>query len=157
MILVISIPVCLLWRVHLSLRRKLALGGTLCLSIFMIVIVIIKVSTGTIADGQVDSPWVLFWLHVEAAVAVIVISITAFRVLFVHSENAQSQKQLDRDRTYQKAITRTSPSTHTMASSFPKNWPIRTDDSFGSVEREFPFEETSTMVPHELSTRRVRE
>ena len=63
----------------------------------MIIVVIIKVSTGTLSDGQVDSPWVLFWFHIEAAVAVIVLSITAFRALFVSSQgNAHSWNRLAR-------------------------------------------------------------
>lgn len=153
----ISIPVFLLWRVRLSLRRKLALGGTLCLSIFMIVIVIIKVSTGTIADGQVDSPWVLYWLHVEAAVAVVVVSMTAFRVLFVRPGDADLRKHSNQNGTYQKGMTRTSPSSRTEVSSSTKNDFLGRDDSFGSVEMDFPFQEYGITVPQEVSSHKIRE
>lgn len=144
----ISIPIFLLWRVHLTLRRKLALGATLCLSIFMIVIVIIKVSTGNIADGQVDSPWVLFWLHVEAAVAVVVVSITAFRVLFVHSDDTHSRKQLNRKRACQQGVVRTSPSC-------TKNGLVERDDSLGSLDMDFALEQSNVMATQGLSTRRI--
>ncbi|KAL8850272.1 MAG: hypothetical protein Q9221_004782 [Calogaya cf. arnoldii] len=71
-ILVISIPVTLLWRVRIDLRRKLALGTMLCLSVFTIITVIVKISGGNTNNGQIDSSWVIFWLHMEAAVAVMV-------------------------------------------------------------------------------------
>ncbi|KAL8741946.1 MAG: hypothetical protein Q9184_008324, partial [Pyrenodesmia sp. 2 TL-2023] len=79
----ITIPVALLWRVRLDLRRKVALGTTLCLSIFTIVTAIVRLSGGNTLGGQIDSSWVIFWLQVEAAVAVMVVSITTFRALFV--------------------------------------------------------------------------
>lgn len=88
---VIPIPVALLWRVRIDLRRKLALGTTLCLSIFLIVTAIVRVSGGNTVDGRVDSSWVIFWLQVEAAVAVMVVSVTAFRALFA-AERSQRQE-----------------------------------------------------------------
>ncbi len=83
--LVISIPVLLLWNVRISVRRKLALGGILCLSICTLVLSIIRLAG---ADGGanahvIDTAWVLFWYDIEAAVAIIVVSVTAFRALFV--------------------------------------------------------------------------
>ncbi|MCJ1350998.1 MAG: hypothetical protein MMC33_000980 [Icmadophila ericetorum] len=87
--LLISIPAILLWRVHISLRRKLLLGGILCLSIFMIIISIIKITLADLPDGQVDSVWGIFWLQAEACVAVIMVSISAFRSLFSTSNSRQ--------------------------------------------------------------------
>lgn len=80
---VISIPIMLLWNVRITLRHKLALWGVLCLSIFTALTSIIKVAGGNINNGQVDAAWAVFWLQAEAAVAVIVVSISAFRALFV--------------------------------------------------------------------------
>jgi hypothetical protein len=73
----------LLWNVRITLRHKLALWGVLCLSIFTALTSIIKVAGGNINNGQVDAAWAVFWLQAEAAVAVIVVSISAFRALFV--------------------------------------------------------------------------
>ncbi len=87
---VITIPVALLWRVRLDVRRKMALGTTLCLSIFTIVTAIVRLSGGNSAGGQIDSSWVIFWLQIEAAVAVVVVSITTFRALFI-AERLQKQ------------------------------------------------------------------
>lgn len=55
----------------------------LCLSVFTIITVIVKVGGGNTNDGQIDSSWVIFWLQMEAAVAVMVASIIAYRALFV--------------------------------------------------------------------------
>ena len=73
----------LLWNVQISIRRKLALGGILCLSVCTMIISIIKVAGGNTTDGGVDTSWVLFWYEIEAAVAIIVVSVSAFRALFI--------------------------------------------------------------------------
>ncbi|KAL8645630.1 MAG: hypothetical protein Q9226_007213 [Calogaya cf. arnoldii] len=100
-ILVISIPVTLLWRVRIDLRRKLALGTMLCLSVFTIITVIVKISGGNTDNGQIDSSWVIFWLHMEAAVAVMVASITAYRAIFVveRLRTQESPRYISRVRT----------------------------------------------------------
>lgn len=79
----ISIPVVLLWNVRITIRRKLALGGILCLSFCTMIVSIIKVAGGFTSNGGVDTAWVFFWYTIEAAVAIIVVSFTAFRALFV--------------------------------------------------------------------------
>jgi len=79
----ISIPVLLLYPVQIAPSRKLALGAILCLSIFMILISIIRIAAGNISNGQVDAAWAIFWTHIEAAVGVIVVSVSTFRALFV--------------------------------------------------------------------------
>ena len=80
---VISIPVLLLWHVQIGIRRKLALGGILCLSVCTMIISIIKVAGGNTSHGGIDAAWVLFWYDIEAAIAIIVVSSTTFRALFV--------------------------------------------------------------------------
>lgn len=80
---VISVPVLLLWNVRISIRRKLALCGILCLSVCTMIVSIIKVAGANTSTGGVDSSWVLLWYEIEAAVAIIVVSFTAFRALFV--------------------------------------------------------------------------
>ena len=81
--LVISVPVLLLWNVRIGIRRKLALGGILSLSVCTMIVSIIKVAGGANVDGGVDPSWVFLWYVIEAAVAIIVVSFTAFRALFV--------------------------------------------------------------------------
>lgn len=80
--LVVSIPILLLWSVKINLRRKFGLGSLLCLSIFAIITNIIRASGHKLNNGQDDVAWVLFWLEMEACVALIANSMTAFRSLF---------------------------------------------------------------------------
>ena len=81
--MIMSIPILLLWDVKVSLRRKLALGGILCLSVFMVIIAVIRISAGKLPNGQVDICWIFMWHQIECCVAVIVVSVSAFRALFV--------------------------------------------------------------------------
>ena len=80
--LVISIPVLSLWPVQMQLRRKLLLGAILCPGIITIACSIVRVCAIGFAHGQVDSNCSLLWIQVEAAVAVIVISVSAIKKLF---------------------------------------------------------------------------
>ena len=92
----ISIPVALLWRVRISLRKKLALGSVLCLSVFAIIISIIKVAAADIVNGQVDSLWGFFWVQAEACVTVMAVSFTIFRSLFLSESSTAPKKPMCR-------------------------------------------------------------
>ncbi|KAL8977649.1 MAG: hypothetical protein Q9205_006594, partial [Flavoplaca limonia] len=81
--LIIAIPVALLWRVRISLRRKLILMFVLGLSIFTIMLSIVRIAGAQYPASSIDPAWMVFWLQLEAAVAVIIISITSYRSLFV--------------------------------------------------------------------------
>ena len=94
---VISIPVVLLWNVQIGLRRKLALWGILCLSIFTMITAVVRIAGGNINHGQVDTAWAIFWLQTEAAVAVIVVSMTAFRALFVAHKASKHQSPIQQN------------------------------------------------------------
>jgi len=77
---------------RISLSRKIALWGVLYLGIFTAITAIIRAADGILNNGWVDATWVIFWLQMEAAVAVIVVSFSAFRALFVaHRPSKQEQ------------------------------------------------------------------
>ena len=80
---VISVPIILLWNVQIGIRRKLALGGILSLSICTIITSIIRLAGGDAKNGELDQSWVVFWYDIEAAIAIIIVSVSAFRALFV--------------------------------------------------------------------------
>lgn len=105
-VLLITIPVSLLWRVRISLRRKLLLGFILSLSIFTMIVSIVRIAGADLANGLVDSIWVNFWLQIEATVAVMIVSITAYRSLFVadKTSNGRSPKQYTSIETIKKRI-----------------------------------------------------
>ncbi|KAL8767327.1 MAG: hypothetical protein Q9209_006165 [Squamulea sp. 1 TL-2023] len=90
-LLLISIPVALLWRVRISLRRKLILLFVLSLSIFTIIVSIVRIAGAQLSNGSVDSAWVNFWLQVEAAVAVMIVSLTSYRSLFVKDKSTKKK------------------------------------------------------------------
>ena len=73
---------CILWRVCISLRKKLVLGSILCLSVVLIIISIIRSVAAHVVQGRVDTLASTFWLLIEACVAVIIVSLSTFRTLF---------------------------------------------------------------------------
>ena len=79
---VLAIPVALLWKVQIKPRQKLGLGFFLCLSISMIIVAAIRMS-GIHYHDTYDNTWIFMWQQVEACVAVMMISLTAFRSVFV--------------------------------------------------------------------------
>ncbi|KAL8698456.1 MAG: hypothetical protein Q9224_001842 [Gallowayella concinna] len=83
-VLILTIPIWLLWRVQISRKQKLGLAGFLCLSVCMIVMAIARVS-GIHYRGKFDNTWIFMWQQIEACVAVTMLSLTAFRSIFVAS------------------------------------------------------------------------
>ena len=93
-LLVISIPLCLLTKVQLELKRKLALGVVLCLSVFMIIVASIRYGLCTIygeVHTEPDSVWLFFWQSVECFVAISMVSLTAFRSLYGQTKKSSAQ------------------------------------------------------------------
>ncbi|MCJ1324811.1 hypothetical protein MMC10_001473 [Thelotrema lepadinum] len=85
-ILLITLPTTLLWRVNIARRQKLGLALSLCLSLVISSMAVIKMAggvTGSGGGGGVDIVWIAFWQQQEASIAVIVISVSAFRSFFV--------------------------------------------------------------------------
>ena len=68
--------------VKIDLRRKFALAAVLCLSVLMIIIAIVRVAASSLPGGVTDTAWLFFWQTMEAAVAVITVSLTAIKSLF---------------------------------------------------------------------------
>ena len=91
------IPIHLLWHIQINLRQKVILAASLCLSIVMIVITIVRMSKIRIGSTQTDIIWQVFWHEIEACTAVIMVSISAFRSVFVaHKKSRQNQNNRHR-------------------------------------------------------------
>ena len=135
---VISIPILLLWNVRISIRRKLALGGILCLSVCTMITSIIKVAGAETSDGAVDSSWVLLWYDTEAAVAIIVVSFTAFRALFVAHQAAKYRTPAEK------------------ASTSRNIWSGKTKSSRSKELPEIPSPELSGVMTHIQGSQYVR-
>ena len=67
-----------------------------CLSIFMIAMSLIRGTDQKTSAGTVDLVWLLFWLQMEACVAVIMVSLTAFRTLFTADHSKASKETPER-------------------------------------------------------------
>ena len=107
----ISIPIFLLWRIKINIRQKLYIVAMLSLSGIVILIVIIRVALTALTTGIVDEPWIIFWQVAEPSVAIIMVSINAFRHPFVsridsrscgrkrqpHSSNSEARPKGDYD------------------------------------------------------------
>jgi hypothetical protein len=61
---------------------------SLCLTVFMIVITIIRVS-GILLDDKIDTVWETYWLILSAEVGIIMTAMVAFRALFVSRRKDQ--------------------------------------------------------------------
>ncbi|KAF7895361.1 hypothetical protein EAF00_007175 [Botryotinia globosa] len=81
-LIILVIPVRLIWQIKIRWTQKIALGCSLCLTIGMIVLTIIRVS-GLRAESSFDSAWEVYWLIVAGEVGLILTTGTAFRALFV--------------------------------------------------------------------------
>lgn len=85
-ILVLSLPIILLWRVRISRRQKIGLAFSLCLSGVMIIVTIVRIAgIKRGGSGSVDIVWLAFWQQQECSIAVLMVSVSAFRSLFVQS------------------------------------------------------------------------
>lgn len=89
-VLIVSIPICLLWRVRISMRQKFGLGITLCLSLVMVIIAFVRIGGNHLPGGQVDVVWLAFWQQNECNIAVWMVSMTAFRSFF--TSNTQEDR-----------------------------------------------------------------
>ena len=89
---VLVIPVCLLWRVQIKSGQKFGLAAFLSLNICMIIIAIVRVS-GFHYHGKFDDSWTVMWQQLEACTAVTMLSLTAFRSVFVVAKPSLNNKR----------------------------------------------------------------
>lgn len=83
--IVLSFPIAILSEVQIKARQKFGIGLGLCLSLAMVIVAIVRVAGIKIAGGDVDIVWLAFWQQQESSIAVIMVSASAFRSLFVES------------------------------------------------------------------------
>lgn len=89
---VISIPVILLWNAHIKPRQKFWLLTSLCLSMSMVVIGLVRASGISPRGDEIkDVPYELFLQQLEGCVSVLMASVSAFRSLFA-SESRRVQR-----------------------------------------------------------------
>lgn len=90
LISVASIAIIVLHRAKIRTKQKISLGVFLCLNLVMVCLAIIRASKINGAVG-VDIPWEFFWQFMEAAVAVLMGSLTVFRTLLSSKTGASDE------------------------------------------------------------------
>ena len=86
-LLILVVPLYLLHKVRIRLAQKVGVGSFLCLSSFMVIIAVIRISRVHETDFEV---WASFWQQFEGCIAVLMISLTAFRTLFITKQSSAS-------------------------------------------------------------------
>lgn len=102
-LMILAIPPYLMYKVQIKQRQKLGIGFFLCLSVFMIIIAIIRISRVHATDFEI---WASFWQQFEGCIAVLMVSLTAFRTLFVSkaSKSENSPQKFKVSDTYKRRI-----------------------------------------------------
>ena len=95
-VIVLAIPIRLLWQIRVRLSQKIAISSSLCLTIVIIAVTIIRAS-GIRQETTIDSVWETYWQVISAEVGLIMTSATAFRTFFV-ARSAAQQRRRDQNR-----------------------------------------------------------
>ena len=81
---VLAMPIYLIWKIQIKLSQKVALSFSLCLTVCMIAVTIVRMSGIVYTDGQsIDAVWEIFWSFISAEVGLLMSTLTAFRAFFV--------------------------------------------------------------------------
>ncbi|KAI1373951.1 hypothetical protein F4677DRAFT_427726 [Hypoxylon crocopeplum] len=87
-ILLITVSGNIVWRARIQLNKKLALAFICSLTVFMVVVAIVRVA------GPADSTWLLLWNSIEMTVAIFVACIASFRSLYTHTKSSRKDNAL---------------------------------------------------------------
>lgn len=91
--LIMVIPVRLLWTLQISIKEKLSIGFCFCVGLITMVIAIIRVVSldSSVANGQVNTSWLILWAAIEGCVAIFVACLPSFAI-FVRSEIVSTRR-----------------------------------------------------------------
>ncbi len=76
------LPVRIIWQITITLRQKIALSFSLCLTVVLVVVTAVRVA-GLEVQQTIDPVWSQYWVLVSAMAGLMVNSATALRWLFV--------------------------------------------------------------------------
>lgn len=85
---VLYIPVHLIWKVKIKLLQKVALSFSLCLTVVVIIFTVTR-AIGLEWKDKLDVAWEIYFQILAAEVGLILVSMTAFRTLFVSRSPGQ--------------------------------------------------------------------
>ena len=79
----------------MKFTQKLGLAALLCLSIFMVLISAIRMTGYAHHHGLIDVTWSWLWIHIEACVAIIMASISAFSpFIFINRKHVKKADEV---------------------------------------------------------------
>ncbi|PVI05780.1 hypothetical protein DM02DRAFT_684190 [Periconia macrospinosa] len=81
-LMIVIIPILVLRQSKMKLRQKAAIGSFFCLSLVMIATALIRVSKMP-GPSAIDTPYEIFWQYMEASIAILMASLTAYRSMFL--------------------------------------------------------------------------
>ncbi|KAL9007698.1 MAG: hypothetical protein Q9173_007090, partial [Seirophora scorigena] len=91
---VMGLGLRLLQKLHINRREKVALGAIFSVSFIKILFAVVRVvKIGNVSAAHVNPIWLALWSMIEASVAVVVVCLPSFRVLFAHGRR-QSELQI---------------------------------------------------------------
>ncbi|KAF2190001.1 hypothetical protein K469DRAFT_722941 [Zopfia rhizophila CBS 207.26] len=117
-LLILCIPICVIWKIQVHWTQKIVLMFSLCLTIFMITITIIRVS-GMVSNGVVDIIWEVYWLILAAEVGLIMAAAIAFRIFFVAWNNRKTSPPEQVQRFFRESF----------ANRFRRGWRSQSEDT----------------------------
>ncbi|KAF2470378.1 uncharacterized protein BDR25DRAFT_151954, partial [Lindgomyces ingoldianus] len=85
--LIVSIPILILWNVHVPLRKKIILTGIFSATVIVMVVSIIRVTVVNSKHQSAEIAWLVFWSFVENGTAIMISCVASFRQLFVASQD----------------------------------------------------------------------
>ncbi|KAL8837434.1 MAG: hypothetical protein Q9170_002518 [Blastenia crenularia] len=116
--MIMAIPISMLWRVQMSLRKKIALVGIFSLAVITTVFAIVRVTSISALTKQPDTSWSYMWSSIEQCVAIVVACLASFRSLFTDPKTRLPQPAQrpsdDSGNVFLRGIKRTLPSSVTM-------------------------------------------
>ncbi|KAF2268989.1 hypothetical protein CC78DRAFT_612854 [Lojkania enalia] len=86
----LSIPVVVLWNVHVRLPKKIALMSLFSVTVIVMGTSITRVSVIPTAHIQADVGWLYLWHNLEMSVTLLVSSLISFRQLYVTQSQSTS-------------------------------------------------------------------
>ncbi|PIG86720.1 hypothetical protein AARAC_010734 [Aspergillus arachidicola] len=116
---VLAIPFNVIWKIRVRLSHKIILMCSLCLTIVMIALSIIRVS-GLIYHDAMDSIWQIYWQFLGSEIGVFLASAVAFRSFFMARNKPSTPVKYSIKKALKHSLSGANKRRH--PDSFPDSW-----------------------------------
>ncbi|KAL8733782.1 MAG: hypothetical protein Q9181_003464 [Wetmoreana brouardii] len=86
-----QLPINILWRVKITVRKNVALAGIFSLTVFIMVFAVVRVAAVGSHSPQPDQMWLHMWSSIEQTVSIIIACLASYRTLFTSSSDRRSK------------------------------------------------------------------